>query len=74
MVADWSAPPVRGGGGDSSQAGGVSHSWKFREGRQGLVWTHALEESVGLRWRGDDMEKWIDFFIRLGWGEGLQLT
>lgn len=64
MVGDWSAPPVRGGGGDSARAGGVSHAWKFREGRRGRVWTHPLEESVGLRWRGDDVEKWIDFF---GW-------
>lgn len=46
-------PWVRGGGGDRA-------SRKFREGPQGLVSTHTPEESVGLRWRGDDMEKWVN--------------
>lgn len=49
-------------------------------GTAGLVCTHSPETSVGLRWRGDDLEKWVDFtggwgkLVCLGQGEGLRLT
>lgn len=49
-------------------------------GTAGLVCTHSPETSVGLRWRGDDLEKWVDFtggwgkLVCLGQGEGLRST
>ena len=84
MVADWS-PRGRGTGGDKLPGCG---SLSFRKSllpevpgeTAGLVCTHSPKASVGLRWRGDDLEKWVDFtggrgeWICLGQGEGLRST